>query len=251
MQQVDIQLIRNATLKISYAGKVILVDPMLGPKHSFMSFVEAGKNLNPTIDLKMSVEEVLDGIDAVLLTHPHMDHFDAEAKARLPKNLPVYIQPGDLEMLKNAGFENVNVVENKSSFEGISIYRTIGKHAHDEQMAKALGPVSGYVLKAAGYPSIYIVGDCVWDGDIEEQLNQHKPDIIVINSGAAVLNGKRILMDAEESIVLANASGEAKVIATHMEALDHCQLKRSVLESAAEDAGKVIFIPADGESVRF
>ena len=43
-----IQLIRNATMKITYAGRTILSDPMLAPKGDFKSF--AGIARNPTIE---------------------------------------------------------------------------------------------------------------------------------------------------------------------------------------------------------
>ena len=38
----EIQLIRNATMKITYAGKIFLTDPMLSPKDEFNYF--AGKS---------------------------------------------------------------------------------------------------------------------------------------------------------------------------------------------------------------
>lgn len=40
-----LQLVRNATLKLNYAGKSILVDPVLAEKGTLMSAL--GVNLNP------------------------------------------------------------------------------------------------------------------------------------------------------------------------------------------------------------
>lgn len=51
-----IRLIRNATLKIEYAGKLILVDPLLGAKASMGSAL--GVNTNPRVNLTMPVEEI-------------------------------------------------------------------------------------------------------------------------------------------------------------------------------------------------
>lgn len=70
--QNSVRLIRNATLKIRYDGKTILLDPMLGEKATSMSAL--GVNKNPRVHLTMPVEEVLDGLDFALLTHPHIDH---------------------------------------------------------------------------------------------------------------------------------------------------------------------------------
>ena len=51
-----IRLIRNATLKMEYAGKQILVDPMLGAKSSMGSAL--GVNTNPRVNRTMPVEEI-------------------------------------------------------------------------------------------------------------------------------------------------------------------------------------------------
>ena len=80
-----IRLIRNATLKMEYAGKQILVDPLLGAKGSFGSAL--GVNPNPRVNLTMPVEEVLDGLDFTLLTHNHPDHYD-ETDRKIPTNHP-------------------------------------------------------------------------------------------------------------------------------------------------------------------
>lgn len=56
-----IRLIRNATLKMEYAGKQILVDPMLGAK-GFLGLA-LGVNINPRVNLTIPVEDVLDGLD--------------------------------------------------------------------------------------------------------------------------------------------------------------------------------------------
>ena len=56
-----IQLIRNATLKIDYAGKTILVDPLFSAKGELQSIL--GVNRNPTVHLTMPISEIMDGVD--------------------------------------------------------------------------------------------------------------------------------------------------------------------------------------------
>ena len=58
--QNNVRLIRNATLKIQYAGQTLLVDPMLGKKGTEMSAL--GVNLNPRVHLTMPIGEVLDDV---------------------------------------------------------------------------------------------------------------------------------------------------------------------------------------------
>ena len=60
-----IQLIRNATMKITYAGRTFLTDPMLSTKGDFEAF--AGIAPNPTIELPFQIEDIIKGIESVLL----------------------------------------------------------------------------------------------------------------------------------------------------------------------------------------
>ncbi len=249
MKNIEIQLIRNATLRIQYAGKMLLVDPMLGPKASFMSFVEAGKDLNPTIDLPIALEAVTQDVDAVLLTHPHLDHFDGVAKDTLDKALPIFVQPSDAAMVSETGFTSVSSVADSARFGDITIHRTTGKHAHDPKMAEALGQVSGFVLQAPQHPTVYLVGDCVLDDTVKAQIAQYQPDIIVTNSGGAVLSGLRILMDEAETVAVGKQAKKATIVATHMEALDHCKVTRGSLTQASKQAGITVLTPKDGEKL--
>ncbi|MHC2572396.1 hypothetical protein [Rhizobium leguminosarum] len=56
-----LQLIRNATLKLDYAGRTVLIDPYFAPKHSQPSF--AGRSPNPLVELPVSIDRILDGVD--------------------------------------------------------------------------------------------------------------------------------------------------------------------------------------------
>ena len=40
----------------------------------------------------MPVEELLAGVDAVILTHTHLDHWDEAAQKAIPKDLPLFVQ---------------------------------------------------------------------------------------------------------------------------------------------------------------
>lgn len=81
-----IQLIRNATLKISMAGITLLTDPVLLPRHGIDSF--AGIERNPTVDLPFPAAEVIKDIDMVLVSHLHRDHFDDGPKTCCPRISP-------------------------------------------------------------------------------------------------------------------------------------------------------------------
>ena len=77
----NIQQVRNATIIVEYGGKIFLIDPMLGKKGCMPPFhFSRNQHLrNPLHELPFPVEEMLKGVDAVLLTHLHDDHIDEAA----------------------------------------------------------------------------------------------------------------------------------------------------------------------------
>ena len=82
-----IQQIRNATIKITIGGVKFLVDPMFAPKEAYPPIPESlipGKAW-PFCALPQTEAEITAGIDAVIMTHYHIDHFDEFAVKALDK----------------------------------------------------------------------------------------------------------------------------------------------------------------------
>ncbi|OZV68164.1 MBL fold metallo-hydrolase [Winogradskyella aurantia] len=248
----DIQLIRNATIKIKYAGKTILVDPMFSSKGVIESF--AGIAKNPTVDLTISIENILANVDFVIVTHTHPDHFDTLASEKLPKTIKLFCQPADKAFMAKANFVNTEVVETQTTFENITLTRTDGKHGSGEILAQ-MGEVSGFVLQSKNEPTLYIVGDSIWLEEVENVIATFKPEIIITNSGGAIMPGFEndpIIMNAEQTISLAQYANNSKVIAVHLESLDHCRVKRNSLRQKATEKGideNRLIIPADGQLI--
>ena len=228
-----IQLIRNATMKISYAGKTFLTDPMLAGKGEIQSF--AGIEKNPTKELPLPEKEILSDIDAVLVSHNHPDHFDPKAVDLLDKNLTTFIQPADEEAVRNFRFNNFIVVEKETLYENIKITRTGGKHGSDEILEK-MGEVSGFIFEAENEPVVYWIGDSVLCEEVIDVVKKYSPDIIITHSGGAQIPGfNPILMDADETLKLFELNKEVKVVAVHLESLDHCPVTRDELRKLGEE----------------
>jgi L-ascorbate metabolism protein UlaG (beta-lactamase superfamily) len=248
-----IQQIRNSTLKISFAGKTILTDPVLLPKHAIESF--AGKEKNPVVELPIPAGEVIDGIDMVLVSHLHQDHFDAGAKELLPKDIPLFCRPGHEDAIKESKFSAVTPIDASVTWEGIEITRTKGRHAGNRKWEDILGKVSGFILKAANEPLVYWAGDTILYDEIETVIKTVKPDIILTHScGAVIDDSGPIVMDAKMTIDVCVLAPQAIVIATHMEALDHATVTRKDLRDLAEKRGiqpGQLLIPEDGDILTF
>ena len=247
-----IQEIRNATMKITYSGRTFLTDPLLAPKHSYDPFV--GKSRNPTTDLPYPIEEIIHGIEAVLVSHVHIDHFDRAARELLSKEIPLFCQPSDVEKLTGKGFQSVRPVERSNTWGGVTITRTDGQHGTGT-WGERMGNVSGFVLQAENEPTLFWVGDSIWCDPVEQVVMDFQPDVIVVHSGGAKFpDSDPIIMDAEQTVAVCKAAPNAVIVAVHLEALDHCPVTRADLRSTAEKAGialRQLLIPADGELFSF
>ena len=125
--------IRNATMKMAYAGRTILTDPMLAPKDAHDPF--AGIARNPTTELPVTPEEVMAGVDGVLVSHNHPDHFDVTALHLLPKTIPLFCQSGDETHFVGQGFQAVTPVERPLTWEGITLTPMEGQHGTGKILA--------------------------------------------------------------------------------------------------------------------
>lgn len=86
----NIKQIRNATLIIEYASKKFLIDPVFADKGTYPPFPNSLRQdeNNPLVDLPVTIKELID-VDAVIVTHTHLDHIDDVAKERLPKDIKI------------------------------------------------------------------------------------------------------------------------------------------------------------------
>lgn len=254
-KQTTLQLVRNATLKIRYAGHTILVDPVLAEKATLRSAL--GVNKNPRVHLTMPVNVITADVDTVLLTHNHIDHYEPSVKQHLPADIRFFVQPEDKEAIEQDGFRNVETIEAVKELGNLTVHRIVGHHGFGK-LGEMMGPVSGYVLEAEGQPTLYIMGDCRWEESIRNAVETFRPAYIVVNSGGAVFpefskDLGPILTDEQEVMtMLEELPEDVKLIAVHMDAIDHCQTTRAILRNEARhrnvDMNRLI-IPEDGETI--
>lgn len=247
-----LRLIRHATLLLDYNGNTLLIDAMLddaGARPAIQNSPNSRKN--PLVPLPIPAAEFLPGVQAVLVTHTHSDHWDETAARLLAKDLPLFGQAEDEAKFRSQGFGSVQAIHQPVTWNGIEIARTGGQHGTGE-IGRRMAPVSGFVLRAAGEPTLYIAGDTIWCGEVEEALNSFRPNVVIVNAGAArFLEGDPITMSADDVVMVCRHAPQAQVVAVHMEAINHCLLTRADLAFQL-DAARVIqqaAIPGDGDWV--
>ncbi len=261
---VQVQQIRNATVKIDFAGTTFLVDPMLSAKGAFPGFPGTYRSelRNPLVDLPFSADEVLKSVEAVVVTHTHTDHWDEAAQKQIPKNMPVFVQnDADAKTIRGQGFKDVRVLKGTTTFNGVKLSKTGGQHGTDlfyadPERAQMGGSVMGVVFSAPKAKTVYVAGDTVWRPEVDQALAQHKPDVVILNTGSALVSGFEehpIIMGKQDTLQATKSAPKAAIVAVHMDSVNHMSLSRKELREFVQD-NKIqdrVVIPEDGEVMKF
>ena len=257
------QQIRGATSIVTYKGTRLLVDPFLAPKGSFPPVPSPCNTLaNPLVDLPLPASEII-AADAVIVTHMHhFDHFDDAAASALDKTLPVFVQ-SDKEAcdMRKLGFGSVIPMKAEGvTLKDITIYRTEALHgdgvtaAYYYQKYNLPSEACGFVLRAPSEPTFYAAGDTLWFDGVRAALSRFQPDIIALNAANAQLyDGTPILMGEEGLHEVAMAAPEARIIATHLDAVNHAHVSRADIRRFIRENNleRRVLVPEDGETLSF
>lgn len=258
-----IKQIRNATLIVTYAGKKFLIDPMLAEKGTYPPFPGThNQHLNnPLVELPVSMEEILD-VDAVIVTHIHLDHFDPVAMEIIPKNMKMFAQNEDeANQMKEAGFNNVEVLKEEGTLFGdITLTKTPAKHYSDDSIIELFHQLStadeacGVVFSHADKKTLYVMGDTVWYDELKSVFAKYSPEVVVVNAGnAQFVDGRYLIMSKDDLFEAVKVAPNAQFVATHMEGVNHLMVSRKDLREYAveKEFSDKLLIPADGETCEF
>ncbi|CBG87184.1 MBL fold metallo-hydrolase [Citrobacter rodentium] len=257
----NITQIRNATQLITYGGKTFLIDPLLAPKGAYPGFPGTARAeiRNPTVELPCDIDSLLQA-DALIVTHLHADHWDDVAAKVVPKDKPIYVQNArDAQTLRGQGFTALTVLAENTVFGEVTLRKTGGQHGSDRlyaipKMAERLGEACGVIFTHPQEKTLYLAGDTIWRAEVEASLTRYQPDVVVLNAGFAhVIGFGPIIMGAEDVLKTHFILPEAQIVATHMEAINHCLLTRAALREYARDnqIAEYVHVPEDGETLTF
>jgi L-ascorbate metabolism protein UlaG (beta-lactamase superfamily) len=248
----QIQLIRSSTLIVEIAGTRLLIDPWLAETGKGRSY--AGRAQSPLVDLPLPVEDILQGIDAVLVSHLHSDHFDEVAQQVISKQMPILCHGRDVEAIRAMGFARVRAVGEGVDVGSVQIRTTDGQHGPPDVLDD-MGEVSGFLLSAKDEPLLYWAGDTILCPPVEAVLRDERPAVVVVHGCGALWDGKGpLVMDAEMVLETARIADRATVVVTHLDAVDHatvCRADIRLVAAAGADGADRLVIPEDGEILTF
>jgi len=256
--------LRNATMVIESGSCHILVDPMLSDIGRLPPFAYLRHKplRNPTVPLPAVAERILRKVTHCLLTHSqkcgrkalqHTDHLDEAGAAFLrARRIPVVCPDQDAANLRKIGLRVAVALPywRSAALCGGAIAAVPAQHGRG-WIYRLMANGAGFFLALPGEPTLYIAGDTVWTKAVQGVLQMLKPDVAVVAAGTAQLDvGGPILMPLEEvAAFVRNAPG--RVIANHLEALNHCPTTRARLKRRLADEGlrDKTSIPDDGETL--
>ncbi|WP_297084011.1 MBL fold metallo-hydrolase [uncultured Demequina sp.] len=227
-------LVGGPTVLLEYAGLRLLTDPTFDPPG-------AVGNLTKLAGPAVSRDDV-GHVDVVLLSHDeHEDNLDVSGRAMLDDVRHVLTTPAGGERLGRAqGMKRWDQAIIPDS--GTDVTITAVPARHGPSVIKHLtGQVTGFVLEAEGWPTVYISGD---NSSVKKatRVAERFPDVaiaIVFAGGAKVerLGEMLLTADAERTARIGALWPQAALVPVHIDDWAHFEQPRADLAAWFDDAG--------------
>jgi L-ascorbate metabolism protein UlaG (beta-lactamase superfamily) len=236
-----IRLVGGPTALITYGGLRILTDPTFDPPGDYPrpgTAVVLHKLAPPAVAL----EEVLP-VDLVLLSHDHhSDNLDRSGRAMLGDAAHVLTTQAGAERL-GPSVHAVGMSPGETFTHGaVTVTAVEALHGPPEVAAKN-GPVIGFVLCAAGEPTVYVSGDNALVSVVERVAASYGPfDAVVLFIGGACVpeawgEGVLLTLDAARAVEAAQVLDPAPIVPIHQDSWAHFTSHTSDVEAAFMAAG--------------
>lgn len=237
MSNPHLTLVGGPTVLIEYAGLRLITDPTFdAPGDYKLPHVTLHKTHGPALDVAKVGQ-----VDAVLLSHDqHSDNLDTSGRAFLGKAQRVLTTKiGAQRLGGNAqGLAPWATVELNAPHGGrVHVTATPARHgpAGIEPFA---GDVVGFVLEAAGAPTVYVTGDTVWYDGVADVARRFKAGIVVLFAGSAQTRGPfNLTMNVNDAIETAHAFPQAAIVPVHCDSWAHFTQDRDDLVKSFKALG--------------
>ncbi|MGP7815910.1 MBL fold metallo-hydrolase [Niallia sp. 01092] len=192
----------HSAFLLSIDNKKILVDPMLGPIASPVSFAGSKRYSEDMLDI---IDE-MPPIDAVFITHDHYDHLDYPSIRKLKDKVGHFFVPyGVSAHLIRWGVAKEKITElnwwDETKFQGLTVALTPSKHFSGRGLFNRDTTLWGGWVILGKHTRFYTSGDGGYDAHFKEIGEKYGPfDIALIEGGQYDRRWSWVHMKPEESV---------------------------------------------------
>jgi len=212
-----ITFIGHSSFLIQIGGQALLIDPVFATR-----LILLRRQRRPGILVRD-----LPTIDAVLITHAHMDHLNrpslravSREMRRRGKRAPVAVVPmGVQDLVSSLGFSQVLSLEWWKSLELLHVSRscvrvtaTPALHWGARLFKDTHRGFGGYLIESNGSPTIYHSGDTAYFNGFHEIGRRLRPDIALLPIGAYYPDSYRSVHTSPEEALLGFLDTGAQVM---------------------------------------
>lgn len=197
-------------------------------------------------------------IDAVLISHAHMDHLHRPTLKRIANGQTVFVPKGVSNLLRGMNFGPVHELDlyEHRQFHETEIIFTPAYHWGARMIHDTHRGFGGFILKTA-HSSLYHCGDSAYFEGFTEIGRRYTIDTAILPIGAYdAPSGREVHMNPEEAVQAFEDLGAKRMIPMHHETFPlgiglPCEPRRRL--QAAIEARRLtdrIIAPLEGETVR-
>ncbi len=202
----DVTFVGNATTVLRLGDFTLLTDPAFGLAGSrvYLGWGAWTRRVKDPVLGAVDVER----LDAMLLSHLHGDHFDAEARSRIPGDLPIVTTPQAGHRLRRKRFtaaQGLPVWESHEWSRGrqrLRVTAVPGRHGPgfvDRLLPDVMGSVLELEEDGVARLRLYITGDTLYRPSLIEVPRRCGPiDAMLIHLGGTRLLGMLLTMDGRQ-----------------------------------------------------
>jgi L-ascorbate metabolism protein UlaG (beta-lactamase superfamily) len=239
--QVPVRVLGGPTALIEYGGLRFLTDPTFDAPGEYP--LGGGRSLTKTAPSAADPAD-LGPVDAVLLSHDqHPDNLDTAGRALLPE-IPVVLTT------RSAAARLGGTTQGLAPWDAVDLPRpgggtvtvTATPALHGPEGCEPVtGEVVGFVLTAAGLPTVHVSGDNASLDVVREIAGRIGPvDTAVLFAGAArtaLFDGDLLTIDGARAAEAATVLGARRVVAAHCDSWAHFTEDREDVVAAFTAAG--------------
>ena len=211
-----VTFIGHSTFLLQIAGYAVLVDPVFATRLVLL-------RRQRRAGLRVSD---LPRIDAVLLTHAHMDHLNRPSLRAITGEMrrrglpaPIAIVPNGVEdLVRTLGFGSVTELRwwESADLGPLTVTSTPCQHWGARMFSDTHRGFGGYTVAAEGSPTLYHSGDTAYFNGFHEIGNRLQPVIAMLPIGAYYPDSYRAVHTSpEEALQIFEDIGAATVIPMH------------------------------------